>query len=298
MKNYIQFNLTVLILILTAFLNVNLLAKSKIAPSVCDPKKGCCNGNSPKEERTEPAEKENDNGKSGCQEKDTDAKDAQNLEEILEKLNKKTTGLKSLVAEITYLYIQEPELLDSRTLRKGKIFYKKHDKESMIRINFETIQQDDWPSEDQKEQYIFNDYKITKIDYKLKQIDVHHLKRSEKPFDAFEFISQNFPMVGFTSTEKLKKEFDIQKIDSNEQKQIKLRLNVKKGSVYAQEYRIIDFWVDKELFLPTRFVSTTNQGDIYDIKFDNVKTNKNLQNSVFRLEKPSGFSENIRKSKD
>ena len=48
--------------------------------------------------------------------------EAGTIDEILARLHESAARLKTYQAEIRYLFIQDPELLDSQTLRKGELF--------------------------------------------------------------------------------------------------------------------------------------------------------------------------------
>jgi len=67
---------------------------------------------------------------------------------ILNKLNEKTAQLISYQCRLEYLFSQP--LFDSKTLRKGSLYYKKDSDNSVLRMNFNTIKQDDEPEEKQK----------------------------------------------------------------------------------------------------------------------------------------------------
>ena len=62
-------------------------------------------------------------------------------DEILKQLNKKTLDLKAYTAQVEYKFIQP--LFESEALRKGILYYQKLDKRSKLRINFQTLKQDD-----------------------------------------------------------------------------------------------------------------------------------------------------------
>jgi outer membrane lipoprotein-sorting protein len=216
------------------------------------------------------------------------------LDEILAKLRQRTSGMRSYQADIHYLFIQDPELLDSRTLRKGIIYYQRGDGRSRLRVNFNTIQQDDAPQRERIEQFSFDGVWLTKIDHELKTVDLYQQAEENNPQDVFEYISHNFPIVGFSSTETLRGQFDIgitdQPTDPN--KPIRLHLKVKPDSVYKDDYRDIDFSIDSRTWLPLRVVARSTEGDIYDIQFVKAAVNKNLENSVFVIETPESFSKN------
>ncbi len=216
------------------------------------------------------------------------------LDEILDRLRQSTVALKSYQADINYLFIQDPELLDSRTIRRGVIYYQKDKTRSRVRIDFKTRKQDDGKEEKHREQFLFNGVWLTKIDYQLKTADFYQKAPENAPVDVFEFISYSFPIVGFSKTENLRKQFEIKILEqpADPNKPVKLLLKVKKDSVYKDDYRDIDFWIDGRSFLPSRIVAKSTEDDIYDVRFLNMERNKIFKNTVFTVEIPESFSQN------
>ncbi|MBW8016545.1 MAG: hypothetical protein FVQ82_10180 [Planctomycetes bacterium] len=223
------------------------------------------------------------------------AKPLSAIDVILLKLNTENAKIKTYQAKIDYLFIQDPELLDSRITRTGKIYYKKANKASKLVIKFDTFKQEDEKKEKRKEEYFFDGVWLKIVDYKNKTVNHYQKAKKDKPVDAFELIGRDFPMIGFSNKEDLRKNFDITipaKDKNANDKEVRLKLVAKKGSLYAKNYTSIDFRIDKKTFLPARIITTSTEGDIYDIKLNLSKINKNLKDSVFMLETPRDFSEN------
>lgn len=216
------------------------------------------------------------------------------LDEILDRLRQSTAALKSYQADINYLFIQDPELLDSRTIRRGVIYYQKDKTRSTVRIDFKTSKQDDGKEIKDREQFLFDGVWLTRINYELKTADRYQKAHENAPVDVFQFISYSFPIVGFSKTENLRKQFDIKILEqpADPNKPVKLLLKVKKDSVYKEDYRDIDFWIDGRSFLPSRIVANSTEDDIYDVRFLNAARNKIFKNTVFTVEIPESFSKN------
>jgi len=220
--------------------------------------------------------------------------DANSVEVVLERLKKQTTELKSYQCRIEYLFSQP--VLDSETLRKGVLYYAKSDGKSKLRINFQTLKQDDEKEQKYIEQYIFDGVWLTHIDYQIKHVQKRQLTEPNEPVDAFELASQNFPIIGFSKVEDLKKQFEIKLVElegKERQDFIKLHLKVKPDSIFKDDYTSIDFWIDKKLGLPAKIVAITTEEDIYQIKFLKAKVNKKLDEKVFEVRVPRGFGKEI-----
>ena len=218
------------------------------------------------------------------------------LKLILKHLAEQTDKLKTYQAKINYLVIQDPELIDSKTIRTGQLYYKKYKAGSKIRVNFETLKQDEADVEKYREHYLFDGVWLTKIDYQLEKVDFYQQAPEDKPIDVFARISQNFPLIGFSKTEGMDKQFEMALVskstncDPNEA--IHLHLKVKKDSDYKDDYKVIDFWLDKGTFLPVHVTAVSPEGDINDIVLLDSLINKNLENNVFKVETPAHFDNN------
>lgn len=219
------------------------------------------------------------------------------IDEILLKLNTQNAKLKNYQAKIDYLFQDYPEEMpESGITRTGDIYYKKDKNASKLLIKFNTFKRNDEKKEKRREEYFFDGVWFKIIDYQNKTVKTIQKTTKDKPIDAFELINRDFPMIGFSNKDDLSKHFDITmpEQDKKTQKtQVRLKMVVKKGSPYAKNYTSVDFRIDKKTFLPARIITTSTEGYIYDIKLHHSKINKNLKDTVFKLETPTDFRETI-----
>jgi putative endonuclease len=226
------------------------------------------------------------------------------VEKVLKQLKQKTETLESYQARIEYLFKQP--LFESQSLRKGVLYYQKFGEKSKLKMNFKTLKQDDEKQQKYIEQFIFDGVWLTKIDYQLRQVTRRQLAEPNEPVDAFELAKRNFPIIGFSKTEELKKEFEIKLIERKRkehphvipakagiQESIQLHLKVKPDSTYKDDYTSIDFWVDTDSNLPAKIVAVTTEDDVYEIKLLDAKVNKKLYEKIFELKIPQGFGKEI-----
>lgn len=214
------------------------------------------------------------------------------VDTVLKQLNEKASELKSYEGQIEYKYIQP--LLESEALRKGVLYYAKFEGKSVLRINFETLKQEDEEEQKYIEHYIFDGRWLTQINYQIKAVKRYELAEPNKPMDAFDVASKNLPILGFTKIEDLKKQFEISLIEQKKNEPndlIGLHLKVKPDSIYKDDYIYLDFWIDKKLGLPAKVVALSIEEDIYEIKFLNPKVNKGIDKKVFEFKIPEGFGE-------
>lgn len=252
------------------------------APAEASP--GCCAASQADPAAVQP--------KTDTPEPETNPKDP--VGEILKKLNTAAAKLETYQADIRYLYIQEPDLLDSRTLRIGKIYYKTEDKHSRLRIGFDTLQQDDEDPRKHREIFVFDGVWLTRVDFPLEKIDLVQHAPEDEPLDVFEFIGRHFPLIGFTNIADLSKDFDISLCEEPSDPNVYcLDLAIPETSRYAKDYRRMRFEIDTRTNLPAKIIATSSQGDIYDIRLTEAILNKNIKNSIFSIETPPHFSKNM-----
>jgi hypothetical protein len=231
------------------------------------------------------------------------------VDKVLEQLNKSTRELKSYQGQIEFKFTQ-PSLFDSQDLKKGILYYTKDGNKSRLRVNFQTRKQDEEQEHKYIEQYIvlegaslaypgrrFEGTWLVKIDYQVEELKLVQLTETDdpnKPLDVFELASEYLPLVGFTKTEELKEQFEINLIEQKtpESKDfIQVHLKVRPNSIYKDDYKTIDFWIDRKLNLPAKVVAVTTEEDIYDIKFLQPKINKAIDKNVFDFKMPKNFGE-------
>ena len=238
------------------------------------------------------------------------------VDKVLKNLNQKTSELKSFQAQVEYRFIQP--LLESEKLQKGVFYYAKIGNSSKLRLNFQTRTIDDEEEEKYVEEYVvldgaslsqpghrFKGMWAVQIDYEMegiKYIQLADVQDPNKPIDVFDLINKNFPMVGFSRVEDIKKQFEITLVEqkkSGPEDFIQVHLEVKPNSIYKDDYVSIDFWIDKKLGLPVKIVTvstepateTVDLKDIFEIKFLKPKFNTTIDKKVFDFKIPAGFDE-------
>jgi outer membrane lipoprotein-sorting protein len=212
---------------------------------------------------------------------------------LLSDMNLAAQKLRTCKARIDYLFVQDPELLDTRTFRKGILYYQKTESGSAVLIDFETVKQDDGPEQKSLERYFFDGSWLTKIDYNLKQTQKYQQAPEDKPMDVFEFIGHYFPIVGFSGAADIEKNFEASTISQSDG-QKGLLLKTKQESPYRDEYTQAQLWIESRTGLPGRIVALSTQGDRYEIDFKDVRTNEKLPEKTFRISWPADFSVEVK----
>lgn len=217
--------------------------------------------------------------------------DANAVGEILKKLKQQTVQLESYEGQIEYLFSQP--LLDSKTLRKGVLYYQRTGEKSLLRINFGTLKQDEEQEQKYVENFIFDGVWLTHINYQIKTVERRQLAGPNEAIDAFELANRNFPIVGFAETGELEKQFEIKSIPQQTEGLMGLHLKPKADSIHKNNYSSIEFWIDERYYLPARIMAVSTEKDIYEIRLSSPKVNKGIDKAVFEVKIPEGFGEQI-----
>jgi outer membrane lipoprotein-sorting protein len=214
------------------------------------------------------------------------------VEKILSELRQSTEQLESYQAQVEYLFVQ-PAPFDSTRLMKGVLYYQRVGDKSNLRMDFQTLKQDDQKTQKHNEQFIFDGVWLTQIDYQLEHVNRFQQAEPNEPVNAFELAKRNFPIVGFTKVEELKKEFEIELAGGQESESagpVQLHLKVKPDSIYKDDYTAIDVWIDKKSHLPEKIVAVTTEADMYEIKLLKGRVNRKIDRKIFDFKIPEGFS--------
>jgi outer membrane lipoprotein-sorting protein len=225
---------------------------------------------------------------------DKDKSDAVRIDAILTRLDRKSREVKTYEAKIVYLFKQPA--LESESLRSGTLYYANGEKDSKLRIDFTSLRQDNEPAPKYREEYFFDGVNLTRIDYKLKNVEYRQLADANRPLNAFDLASRYLPIVGFTKADKLRDDFEISipsAAGSDAAMYDELLLKTKPQSQYRNDYTQIRFWIDKRSSMPVRMEAASPQEDIYDIRLEDAKINKALPDNIFNVEVPADFSKNI-----
>lgn len=214
------------------------------------------------------------------------------VDSVLAKLKASAEALATYECQLSYLHWQ-PDLFDAKTLRKGRVFYKRVPERSFLRINFKTLKEDDFDEEAYLEDFVFDGCWLTIINHKRKTVQRHEVSEPNQPVNAFELAGGDMPIIGFSPAEDLRKEFDIvlAPVEEGEESLVKLHLKVKAESKYKDNYQSLDFWVSTKQWLPERIDALTKDNDIYQLRFTRAKVNAKVADKEFEVKIPRGFSD-------
>ena len=212
------------------------------------------------------------------------------VDDVLARLQAKTSKLTSYEGGIIYRFKQP--LLESESLRRGVLHYAKYDQRTFLRIDFQTLRQDEEPEQRYREEYIFDGVWLTVLNYQVKSAKRHQLAEEDKPADAFNLASENLPVIGFTRITDLKREFEIRLVEEKNPERsglVRLHLRTKPQSKYKDDYTSLDFWMDAGQGLPVRIVAFSPEEEVYEIELVQPKINLGVNRKVFEYSIPRDF---------
>lgn len=225
-------------------------------------------------------------------------RDPNALEAVLERLEAKADELQSFQCQIDYVF--EQPLLESQARQKGMMYYAKFEDRSYLRVDFDTIQYDEEKEQKRKEQFFFDGIWATYIDYQVKSVQRQQVAEPNKPVDAFTLVSRRVPVLGFSRTQELQEQFDIElapEDPSGPSDSFLLHMKVKPDSLYKDDYTTIAFRVDKDNGLPVQIDAVSAQKDVLETERDvhrirllNPKINEGIRKSRFDIQVPDSFS--------
>ncbi len=222
-----------------------------------------------------------------------DGQPAQGLgvQEVLDRVQKAAQGLQSYQCRVDY-GVRQP-LLESETWRTGDLAYLRRPGGSRLRVNFETLRQDQDPPRPHLEQFLFDGVWLTQVDHTVKSVTKRQMADPNKPVDAFDLASRDLPILGFTGVEDLGRDFEIRVLTAgSEQKAgrvIRLFLKARPESRFQKTYPTITFGVDPQLWLPAEVEAESAEGDIHLISFTRARVNQRIDEVVFDLRIPREF---------
>jgi len=205
---------------------------------------------------------------------------ADDVVKTIEKLNQSAKNLKNLTADVEYIHSQP--LFDTQTIRTGKIFYAKDVNSGALRINFQTLKQDDSKQQNYKEDYIFDGMKLTRIDYQGKSALTEQYS-TDKPIEPLELVQDYFPIIGLVKPQEMTEEYDI-KIEGSV-----MRLTPKENSKFFKTYKEIEVSIDSKLNLPVIFKASTTENEEIIIKLGRIDTSNTIKKEVFEISIPADF---------
>jgi outer membrane lipoprotein-sorting protein len=210
---------------------------------------------------------------------------------VLKKLQDKAASLNSYACRLDHTVRQT--LLESQQRRTGTLRYAKLDGQAFLRIDFQTLQQDQEKPQPYREEFFFDGVWFWHIDYIAKSAERRQMTEPNKPIDPFALVTRHVPVLGFSKIEEFEKQFDVTLVRPDEGDtgtHTQLHLEVKPDSDYRNDYTTINFWIDKKQGLPDKVVAVTTEQDVHEIRLLAAEINKVPDSRIRDARVPEGFS--------
>jgi len=209
------------------------------------------------------------------------------LDAALERLSGNLAKLESCRLDLTWTFHQP--LLETSTIRKGTLYYKKTQGRSYLRINFNFFQQDKEKPQPLREEIIFDGVWLTRIDYQLKEIKRDQIAPDKEPIDAFQLLTGRMPLVGFGRIDDLKQRFEIDMKAPSADGIAAIILTPRANSEYIKDYKQVIIYTSLDEALPGRIKAITPDDDLSEVIL--VKSgSQEVSELIFVFEKPRDFT--------
>jgi len=216
------------------------------------------------------------------------------LDELLDRIEKRCAALKDFQAEVIYK-VEQP-LIEAVAIRHGELYYQVRDQAVRFRIHFRDLQQayldDDEPALVSKfdEDFSFDGQWAVRRNSHSKTLQRWQLSAKPAGQESFRIGQGPFPTP-----------FAIKKVDLLEQFRvaiapadpcdpagtIRLQLKPKPAGSFAEKYRSIELWFDRQTILPRQIRLESSSNDFTHITWSKIKTDRPISPAHFQLE-PAG----------
>jgi outer membrane lipoprotein-sorting protein len=219
--------------------------------------------------------------------------DVNEVDLAIRNLQGKAAELKSYQARLDYTTTQT--LLESKARREGVLYYTKSGNRSHLRMDFLNLQQDDEPKRSYVEQFVFDGVWLVIVNHQTQRVERRQMAEPNEPVDAFSLAGRHMPMLGFSKTEDLRKQFDVAIVPEPQGPAAlqHLHLTTRPDSAYKYDYTTIDVWIDRKTGLPARLKAVTPEEESHEIRLIDPKINRGIEPKMFQVSIPRGFTEEV-----
>lgn len=218
------------------------------------------------------------------------------IERILDRLEKKRTKIKDLEAKLVYADFNK--VIVEKTIRDGMIRFKAATAKGQARfmVHFRTIRYEDEPKPKlRRKWYCFDGRRLRIVKERGKSVVDREVVKPGATIDPFA-LGGPFPVPFGHKKSEMLKHFQISLIPPTKQEKGKidhLLLTPWPRTKLAKEYKRIEYWVDRKLDLPTKIVSEDHHKVEITATFSKIKLNKKLKDKDLWKQVPRGYTHEI-----
>ncbi|MCH8243216.1 MAG: hypothetical protein IH897_11490 [Planctomycetes bacterium] len=181
------------------------------------------------------------------------------VEEILTRLEKRSDGLKDIWCKIHFVVDDQMDL--TKQTKDGHILLLMAEPNPKFLIHFEKSQQDDVLGK--REWFLFDGRWLHKAVERTGQVTKTEITRRGEKRDFFDIETAAIPLPFGQKKEKILKNFTVKwipPVDGDPKNCDHLACEPKPDSPVDRRYDTLDFYVDREIHLPRRIVTTGGEG--------------------------------------
>lgn len=201
----------------------------------------------------------------------------------LEKLGK---TVKNLQGKLRLEKIET--LVDDKTIKEGRLYYKREKEEIRFRITFEDTIYDRRRIKE-PEHFVFANRWLTHRQERIKREDRYEVTRQGQPSSDLMRIGKSpLPIPIGQKTEEVLKNFKVtliepdEKVDPEKIETVHLKL-VPKKKVESTVSPRLEFWLRTKDYLAVRSQWENDSGDIFTADITDLKINKRIKDKDFKL---------------
>ena len=200
--------------------------------------------------------------------------------------------------ELTYL-VEE----DEPDIKLGEIWYKQEKPVAKFLVHFkEKIAGNRKRKLDEK--HMFDGYWYVELQARTKIITRREIRRPDDPGNPYKIGEGPFPLPFGQKKADILREFEVTRVppaNNDPPATDHLKLAPREGTRTGETYKVLDFWVANQgahpgLPVKVRTAKKDGTGELNSyitITFERVQLNTGFSSSIFKIEKPPGYEEDI-----
>ncbi len=222
---------------------------------------------------------------------------------LLDKIEKACLQLNSYQADMKYDIIQS--LIDSQSVRTGKLYYKVDANSILARIHFEDLTEIDLmdPESQAKpikfdEDYYFDGLWVVRTNAQTKTVQKWEVAENRQDREAFRLGHGPFPLPFAIKTHDVREYFEVKLNDTprrtSQENAVCLTLTPKPETSYAKEYKLVELWVSQANYLPTQICYVKQDYEENTVIWSNIEIDSSIKDTIFAMPKtPAGWTEEV-----
>ena len=223
---------------------------------------------------------------------------------VLEKIEVTCAKLDSFTADMNYVVLQP--LIDTKSVRTGKLFYVTDDNSVLAKIYFDSLAEIDLMDDEAEpeplhfdESYYFDGLWVVRSNALTKTVQRWEVSEDRQNREAFRLGRGPFPLPFAIKKDDVLKYFEVESVNDKADKSeqavtVHLKLKPQADSSYAEDYKQVDLWVSAETYLPVKIKYVKQDYEQNTVTWSNIKTGETVDKDIFEMPKtPKGWTEEI-----